>query len=59
MARPAENVPPTIAVLNPDEDCSAAAGREILDEIINHRGEPRIESLNAAELLHRLRSPDT
>ena len=58
MARPAEKLPPTIVVLNPDEDCSPAACREMLDEIIDHPDEPRIESLNAAEVLHKLRSPD-
>jgi hypothetical protein len=44
--------------LNPEEDCSPAACREILDEIIDHPDEPRIESLNAAEVLRKLRSPD-
>lgn len=58
MVRPAEKFPLTIVVLNPDEDCSAAACREILDEIIEHPDEPSIESLNAAEVLRKLRSPD-
>ncbi|MEX0847294.1 MAG: hypothetical protein WD023_05890 [Ilumatobacteraceae bacterium] len=53
-----EKLPPTIVVLNPDEDCSPAACREILDEIIDHPDEPSIESLNAAEVLRKLRSPD-
>lgn len=58
MARPAEKLPPTIVVLNPDEDCSPAACREILDEILEFPDEPSIESLNAAEILRHLRSPD-
>jgi len=59
MARPAEKLPPTIVVLNPEENCSPAACREILDEIIDHPDEPRIESLHAAEVLRKLRSPET
>ncbi len=58
MARPVEKLPTTIVVLNPNEDCSPAACREILDEIIDHPDEPSIESLNAAEVLRKLRSPD-
>lgn len=58
MARPAEKLPPTIVVLNPDEDCSPAACREVLDEILEHPDEPSIESLNAADVLRKLRSPD-
>jgi hypothetical protein len=59
MARPADKLPSSIVVLNPDEDCSPAACREILDEIINHPDEPRIESLNAAQVLEEIRRLDT
>jgi hypothetical protein len=46
-------------VVNPDEDCSAVASREILDEILGADDQPLITSLNAAEVVRRLRSPDS
>jgi len=41
--------------VNPDEDCSAAAGRLIIDEVLESPVEPSPESLHAAEILRELR----
>lgn len=42
-------------VVNPDEDCSAVAGRVVVDEVLASPAEPSPESLHAAELLRELR----
>lgn len=55
MARRADDLGPTVVVVNPDEDCSAAAGRLIIDEVPESPVEPSPESLHAAEILRELR----
>lgn len=45
--------------MNPDEDCSIEASQDFFDEILNSNDEPIITSLDASEVLRRLRSPDT
>lgn len=55
MARRADEMGPAIVVVNPDEDCSAAAGRLVVDEVLNAPVEPSPESLHAAEILRELR----
>jgi hypothetical protein len=55
MARRADDLGPTIVVVNPDEDCSAAAGRLMIDEILAAPAESAPESLQAAEILRELR----
>ena len=59
MARTTRDFSSVLVVVNPDEDCSAVASREILDEILGADNEPLITSLNAAEVVRRLRSPDS
>lgn len=56
MAGNASEVPadPVIVVTNPDEDCSPAAFRELLDELLAGP-EPEIESLGGAEAVRALR----
>jgi hypothetical protein len=58
MARRADDLGPAIVVVNPDEDCSAAAGRLIVDEVLGAPEEPSPESLHAADVLRELRDPD-
>lgn len=55
MARRADDLGPAIVVVNPDEDCSAAAGRLVVDEVLTAPVEPSLESLHAAEILRELR----
>ncbi len=55
MARRADDLGPAIVVVNPDEDCSAAAGRGVIDEVLASPVEPSPESLHAAEILRELR----
>lgn len=55
MARRADDLGPTIVVVNPDEDCSATAGRLVIDEVLAAPVEPSPESLHAAEILRELR----
>ena len=55
MARRAEDLGPAIVVVNPDEDCSAAAGRDVIDEVLASPVEPTPDSLHAAEILRELR----
>ena len=50
MARRANDLGPPIVVVNPDEDCSAAAGRLVIDEVLNSPVEPP-ESLHLS-LIH-------
>lgn len=52
MARRADDLGATIVVVNPDEDCSAAAGRRVIDDVLASPDEPAPESLHAAEI-HR------
>ena len=42
-------------VVNPDEDCSAVAGRLVINEVLASPVEPSPESLHAAEILRELR----
>ena len=44
---------PTVVLLNPDEDCSAAAFRLLVDDLL--AGEPVLPSLGAAAVLDELR----
>lgn len=55
MARRADDLGPAIVLVNPDEDCSAAAGRLVVDEVLASPVEPSPESLLAAEILRQLR----
>ena len=55
MARRADDLGPAIVVVNPDEDCSAAAGRDVIDEVLASPAEASPESLHAAEILRELR----
>lgn len=55
MARRADDLGPTIVVVNSDEDCSAAAGRLVIDEVITSPVDPSPESLHAATILRELR----
>ncbi len=56
MARRAEDLPSgSVVVANPDEDCSPAAFRRLLEELAAGP-EPVIESLGAGELLAQLRA---
>jgi hypothetical protein len=55
MARRATDLGESIVVVNPDEDCSAAAGRLIVEEVLSSPIEPSPESLHAAEILRELR----
>ena len=57
MARRADDLGPTIVVVNPDEDCSASAGRLMIEEILAAHEETAPESLHAAEILRELRDP--
>ncbi|MEZ5224945.1 MAG: hypothetical protein R2743_25875 [Ilumatobacteraceae bacterium] len=55
MARRADDLGPAIVVVNPNEDCSAAAGRDVIDEVLASPVESSPESLHAAEILRQLR----
>ena len=55
MARRADDLGPTVVVVNPDEDCSAAAGRLVIDEVLTSPVAPSPESLHADEILRELR----
>ena len=46
-----------IVVTNPDEDCSPAAFRRVLNDLLD-APEPELESLGAAEALRELRAED-
>jgi hypothetical protein len=56
MARNASDLPvdPVIVVTNPDEDCSPAAFRAFIDELLAGP-EPELESIGATEALRELR----
>jgi hypothetical protein len=56
MANRPEDPPPgsTVAVTNPDEDCSPEAFHAFLDDLLAGP-EPELESLGAAETLQELR----
>jgi len=45
---------PAVVVLNPDEDCSPAAFRAFLDELLSGP-EPELESIGAAQAVRELR----
>jgi hypothetical protein len=52
---PADLAPNSAVVLtNPDEDCSPAAFRALLDELLD-KPEPELDSLDAADTLRELR----
>jgi hypothetical protein len=55
MARRADDLGPAIVVVNSNEDCSAVAGRLMIDEILAAPEEAAPESLHAAEILRELR----
>ena len=55
MARRATDLSESIVVVNPAEDCSASAGRLIVEEVLSSPLEPSPESLHAAEILRELR----
>ena len=51
---PADPPPnPTVVLTNPDEDCSPAAFRAFLDELLD-KPEPELDSLHAADALREL-----
>lgn len=56
MVRSASAIPndPVIVVTNPDEDRSAAASHELIDELLAGP-EPQLESIGATEALRELR----
>jgi len=58
MARKFEDLGMTVVVINPDQDCSADAGRRMIDEILALPEDPSPHSLHAAEILRELRSPE-
>lgn len=47
VTRRADDLGPTIVVVNPDEDCSAASGRLVIDEVLTSPVAPSPESLHA------------
>jgi hypothetical protein len=54
--RPADSPPGSpVVVTNPDEDCSPAAFRALLDDLLAGP-EPELESLDAAEAIRELRA---
>jgi hypothetical protein len=59
VARQASDFPGdrVIVVTNPDEDCSPASFRRVLDDLLD-APEPAPESLGAAEALRELRAED-
>jgi hypothetical protein len=46
---------PRVVLVNPDEDCSPAAFRMLLDELLA-RPEPALDSVGAAAVLEELRA---
>ncbi len=56
MRRPPADLPPNsqVVLTNPDEDCSPAAFRAFLDELLDGR-ESELDNLRAAETLRELR----
>jgi hypothetical protein len=55
MARRADELHGRVVVANPDEDCSPAAFRVLIDELLI-APEPEIESLDAAAVLAAIRA---
>lgn len=55
MARRADELHGRVVVVNPDEDCSPAAFRVLIDELFTSP-EPGIESLDAAAVLVAIRA---
>jgi hypothetical protein len=57
VAKRADDLPsgPRVVLLNPDEDCSPAAFRVLVDELLAGP-EPELDSLGAAAVLDELRS---
>jgi hypothetical protein len=54
MERRADELHDRVVVLNPEEDCSLAAFRSLIDELSNEP-EPELESLDAAAVLETIR----
>ncbi len=55
MARRADELHDRVVVANPDEDCSPAAFRLLIDEL-SIEPEPELESLDAAAVLAAIRA---
>ncbi len=55
MARRADELHDRVVVANPEEDCSPAAFRVLIDELLI-APEPEIESLDAAAVLAAIRA---
>lgn len=55
MARRAEELHGPVVIVNPDEDCSPAAFRLLIDEL-SASAKPEIESLDAAAVLAVIRA---
>lgn len=55
MARRADELQGPVVIVNPDEDCSPAAFRLLLEELATSP-EPEIESLDATAVLAALRA---
>lgn len=49
-----DRLPERVVLANPDEDCSSAAFRQLLDEIESGHA-PEIESLDAATVVRAIR----
>ena len=55
MARRADELHGRVVVVNPEEDCSPAAFRLLIDEL-SIEPEPELESLDAAAVLETIRA---
>ena len=55
MARRADELHGRVVVVNPEEDCSPAAFRLLIDEL-SIEPEPELESLEAADVLETIRA---
>jgi hypothetical protein len=55
MARRADELHDRVVVANPEEDCSPAAFRLLIDEVLT-APDPEIESLDAAAVLETIRA---
>ena len=55
MARRADELHDRVVVANPEEDCSPAAFRLLIDELLT-APDPEIESLDAAAVLETIRA---
>lgn len=55
MVRRADELHDRVVVVNPEEDCSPAAFRLLIDEVLT-APDPEIESLDAAAVLETIRA---